>query len=360
MSKANPDHRYSDLFGGSDMPVPSWRSRLTNDFRLAIVTMFGVGGALIVFVFACFRFLNGDFLIGLADCGVILITLGVVAYAWWSGDSLLAGRILAVTTTGSFLVIVSNLSISIIWGFSALTANFLLADRHFAVIVSAVLLLTMVIQPHLFASSVEQWSFFACGILVSFYGLIFASQTEIQRRKLADIAALDPLTLAGNRRALRAQLDELLEESQQRGCTVGLAMLDLDHFKRVNDAHGHEEGDRVLVDLVRIVKSSVRQSDEIFRIGGEEFLLLMPDTGPNGLRLALEKLQATLRERLEGPDGAITVSIGAAVLEDDEDIRGWLARADAALYQAKNRGRDRIEFSKLKTGTHFTSPAPIR
>lgn len=119
-------------------------------------------------------------------------------------------------------------------------------------------------------------------------------------------------------------------------------LIDLDHFKNVNDRHGHDAGDNILVDLARIVVDSIRGSDSFYRYGGEEFVLVMPDTPPGGIAAVLEKLQEAIHQRLRAPDGPVTVSMGAAALNAGDDPGKWLSRADGALYLAKSAGRDRF------------------
>lgn len=345
-SEKGTDHRFVDLPDQSETYHRAWLTRLRGDFRLTIISLFGVCAILIVMPFAVYRFVTGDILIGLGDSALVAVIGLLVIYAWRSGNSHRVGRLMSITMTAGYLTMVSLFGVSVNWTFPLLLCNFLVADRYVALTSSALVLLVMLLQPQLFPSDIEMWSFLATGVLVSFFSLIFASRTEMQRRQLADIAQRDALTSAFNRRALREDLDRVLEESRAERQPVTLALLDLDHFKAVNDQHGHDEGDRVLVELVQVVKSTLRQHDRLYRIGGEEFVVVLTNTDRAGSKAALEKLHTALREQLKGPAGTVTVSMGVAVLAEDERIRSWLARADAALYRAKNAGRDRIEFAE--------------
>lgn len=133
-----------------------------------------------------------------------------------------------------------------------------------------------------------------------------------------------------------------------------VAVLDLDHFKAINDTHGHEAGDQVLKSLVGLCRQALRNDDQIYRMGGEEFVLLVPGMDEPALMQALERLQAHLRPRLESPAGPVTVSIGAAMLEqDDADWSDWLARADQALYKAKDAGRDQVRVASSSASVSF-------
>lgn len=319
-----------------------WRQRLRTDFRLAIVSLFGLCTVLGIVPLAAYRFHFGDWHTGAADLVLVAIIALMVVYAWLSGRTLLAARLVTVIVTLGFLGLVTFGSISVMWAFPLLAAGFLLADRVFASVGAlATLLLTALVSGR-FDSLVDLWSFLTTGMLVSVFGLIFATRTELQRRQLAEIASRDPLTRAGNRRALRIALDHAAGDCRRRGTPASVIVLDLDHFKSVNDLHGHEAGDQVLVSLVEIVSSRLRERDRIFRLGGEEFVVLLPATGASDAELVAGQLKRTIAGQLEGPGGPVTVSFGVAGLGALESVQDWLSRADEALYAAKRGGRDRI------------------
>lgn len=334
---------------GSRYTLQATLRRLRNDFRLTIISFFGLCTMLGILPFAVFRFAQGEFLTGIGDCVLITIIGGLVAYAWISGRTRLVGNVVAFVVMIGYVVLMSFTDISMFWAFPVLSASFLLADRYFAVAISSLTLVGVAAQPAEFLSEVQLWSFVVTGALVAAFGVIFATRTEMQRRQLAAIASSDHLTGAGNRLALRAALDRCVNRFQEDRQPAGLAMLDLDHFKTVNDTYGHDAGDQVLIDLVRLVRECMREQDRIFRMGGEEFVLLLPDTDEQGMLSALAKLHDHLREHLCGPGEPVTVSIGAAVLTTP-DPHLWLARADRALYRAKEAGRDRIELTGTDTG----------
>lgn len=318
--------------------------RLRNDFRLSIISFFGLCTMLGILPFAVFRFASGEILTGIGDCILIAVIGALVAYAWVSGRTRLVGNVVAFAVMIGYVVLVSFTAISMFWAFPVLSASFLLANRYFAVAVSGLTLIGVASQPAEFSSVVQQLSFVVTGALTAAFGVIFATRTEMQRRQLAAIASSDPLTGAGNRLALRAALDRCVKRFQEDAEPAGLALLDLDHFKNVNDTYGHDAGDEVLINVVGHIRTCMREQDQVFRMGGEEFVLLLPDTDERGLASALAKLHDYLREHLRGPGGPVTVSIGAAPLTKP-DPQSWLIRADRALYQAKDAGRDRIEYS---------------
>ena len=122
--------------------------------------------------------------------------------------------------------------------------------------------------------------------------------------------------------------------------------LDIDHFKRINDGYGHEAGDRVLQQLAALLVNNSRAGDYLFRLGGEEFLMLLVDTGLNGARRAAEKLRASVeREVFRLPQEqtlSVTMSIGLACFDGHPDYQQMMRRADEALYKAKEGGRNQV------------------
>lgn len=329
-------------------------SRLKADFRLAIISLFAVCSVSVITPFSIYRFAIGDIAIALIELACLALFIAPVVYAWRTGRSLVAGTVTAGLATAATMVIVLVLDLSPYWMFGALTANFLLGERRFALAASTVMIVATGMHGELFANRVEQASFVAVTVMISLYNLIFATQVENQRRQLNSMASRDPLTGALNRRAMNLDLATQIERFARQPEAVSVAIMDLDFFKRLNDRYGHEAGDRVLVKLVEVVQRRIRCSDRLYRFGGEEFVVLLPGADPRGLRVALNELREKISQEIAGPDGEkVTVSIGGAVLEADEDWPQWLARADAALLNAKRAGRDRIRIS------HATDLAPL-
>ncbi len=157
----------------------------------------------------------------------------------------------------------------------------------------------------------------------------------------------DDLTGLGNRRLLRLRLEDELHRASRFAQTVSLLAIDIDHFKALNDRHGHPTGDASLRKLAGLMTRNLRRIDTIARIGGEEFVVLLPRTDPEQAFQVASKLQSMVEQtRFPGgegqPGGALTISIGVASLHEGETGAELLARADAALYEAKSRGRNRV------------------
>jgi diguanylate cyclase (GGDEF)-like protein len=164
--------------------------------------------------------------------------------------------------------------------------------------------------------------------------------------RIEELAELDELTGALNRRSIMRTLDDDIMRAQRNGQPCSLALIDLDWFKRINDLFGHPTGDEVLRTFAIAVFANIRPSDKFGRYGGEEFLLVLPDTTPEAAAAMVDRIRnivADLDWTALSPGMNVTISAGLATLGDDENADAFLARADRALYAAKRGGRNRIE-----------------
>ena len=165
-----------------------------------------------------------------------------------------------------------------------------------------------------------------------------------QQRTLRDLTLTDPLTGLANRR----RLDEFLDAEQQRlrrhPGAMTVIMADIDHFKRVNDVHGHATGDAVLRQFAQLLRDSVRKVDLVARLGGEEFIVVLSMTDLGGAMACAEMLrERTAAQEFQALNSTLSASFGVAQLSAGEDTDQLIARADAALYRAKSGGRNRVE-----------------
>lgn len=173
-------------------------------------------------------------------------------------------------------------------------------------------------------------------------GLILLASDRL-RAELEHLATHDPLTGILTRRAFIEACEQELERCRRHGRTMALLMMDLDHFKQINDTHGHLAGDQVILDFVARVNGLLRKPDRFGRFGGEEFIVLLPETALPEAAVVAERIRVSAAAG-GGDLPPYTVSIGVAASgAGDRDVDALLGRADQALYRAKENGRDRVE-----------------
>lgn len=197
--------------------------------------------------------------------------------------------------------------------------------------------------------SIRHWQRLAIllGALLVTLLLWLALRQWRKSRALRTLAMTDPLTGVATRRAIESLLDQALAHAAHSEHPLCVLMLDLDHFKAINDRYGHPAGDRVLQHITGVWTHLLRTHDRLGRVGGEEFLILCPDIHLEQAKTVAERLlEATRAQKLPAIDPALTVAVSIGVVEAKrgESRDSLVARADAAMYRAKNGGRDRVEF----------------
>lgn len=320
-------------------PVAAGRGAI----EMTVMNYCGGTTVLVVSGFAVYRYLTGD-LTGAATnaaiVGLMLVPLVLARVPGMKRTALvLFGLIISVACLLSSLLVSSN---GLLWTLLVLWINFLVLPRGLAVVFNLVITLTLTAHFGLFDSLLEQISWVTVAVLISIFGLVFTNQLREQRRLLSELATLDPLTGAGNRRLMQHDLETAVAQWRRSERPATLMMLDLDYFKRINDNHGHEAGDRILEQFADTVRSELRTEDGLYRIGGEEFVVLLRGMDGTTAGRNLADLHRRLSGRMAGPEGPLRFSAGAAVLDGSDDWSRWLARADHALYRAKKAGRDRL------------------
>lgn len=167
-----------------------------------------------------------------------------------------------------------------------------------------------------------------------------------QSRRLKDMAITDPLTGAYNRRYLELQLEQVLETWTRYQRPASVLLIDIDHFKRINDKFGHGVGDTAIKNLVEVISRNIRNVDTLCRYGGEEFVVLLAETPLSKARPVAEKLRAAVENTRVVPEVGMTISVGVCDVSVADGVDHWLNLADAALYLAKRNGRNRVELAE--------------
>lgn len=340
-----------------------FRRKFRDDYQFAMIVLFGTLAAVVISGFVVYRYLTGSYLGGTVNLLIVASVLLVLVYAVRTSYTRRAGRIFAVVTVIACIASTAMFGrTGILWGYVVLWINFLLTGRRFALVTNLILMSVLIVETSLFQSILEGVTYIVTALMVTTFGYIFAARLARYQDQLEMLALQDPLTFSGNRRMMRRDLTAAISTHRRSGKPYTLILLDLDHFKAVNDEYGHETGDRALRDFSDLVRQQIRAEDGFYRFGGEEFVLLLPDRGAEDARKAVESLHQRISGKLSYGDHVVCFSAGVAVLRPDEDWPAWLTRADSAMYQAKHGGRNRIVFAsgKLASGAGVITPKTQR
>lgn len=332
--------------------------RLKRSFQLSVITLMGLFGVISITPYAIYRLFTADYIVALTDIFAVGSIIIAVAYAWRTNNTVKPGLYLSVIFSGTATIAIINLGVNgSFWIYPLILFNFFMVSPQRALTIMLTVLLCVVayhlLNPNaVFHNHYQMLSFLITCLLSSSLTFIFAYRSLFQRQRLQKLAAHDPLTGAYNRRIMTEQLRKAHRDYNRSKRPYSLLILDLDHFKNINDSFGHLVGDQILIDFVRIIQAAVRQDDQLFRYGGEEFALLLPNTDHDGLTVVANALQKQIFSKLHSPASAVSASIGGAVLEPSESWQDWFNRADKQLYVAKNAGRNRYCIAEQSSKKH--------
>ncbi len=184
--------------------------------------------------------------------------------------------------------------------------------------------------------------------MFSYLSFYYLSLVTAAHRKLGRMATTDSLTRLYNRRHMVHLAEKEIARWNRNPSNLAFLLLDIDHFKPLNDRYGHELGDRILSDISTVITNALREQDFVGRWGGEEFLAVLPETDCDQAFISAERVRKAVAETIwecEGARLSVTISIGVSQYGTNEDLKSVIARADKALYQGKSNGRNRVELA---------------
>lgn len=314
-----------------------------------MITLVGVIASSTLLPYALYRLATGNYLVGLVDVLMIAVSTFSVVMAWRTGDTEKPGFLMAVVFCFGAVLVCMKLGQDVLfWIYPLMVFIFFLVAPIKALLllllmVSAIVSLHFADTSTIFSNNFQLLAFITTTLITSVFAYIFAYRTHLQRQELRRLATTDPLTGAATRHSLTDELSYAIQLYQHQGVVSGLMLLDLDHFKRINDNFGHHAGDQILSQLVPLLRQMIRQQDSVFRYGGEEFVLLIKEIQLADLHRLAEKIRHSVWHQLTLPDNsALTTSIGIATVQHAKDWESWLQHADVALYQAKHQGRNQV------------------
>jgi diguanylate cyclase (GGDEF)-like protein len=320
------------------------KSGRLSDFRIKSTLGVALMGFVMLTPFAINNFLQGRYLLG---AGSLVVVGFCAANAWncvrnsYNSSLIFWGLVPAITL---FLVLALREQGVVVtyWCFPALLAFYFMLPERLAWVANAVFLGVIFPQAWVILENPFMIRFVVTALAVSLFSAMFVHIIADQQKLLEKQAVTDPLTGLFNRMLLGDTLDQAIQQNDRAGVQMTLVALDLDHFKSVNDQLGHAGGDKVLRGVGDFLRQRMRRADKVFRIGGEEFLILLFDTGAEEGRRVADEICSGFSSLPLLPDRPVTVSIGVATLRKGEDGEEWMKRCDQKLYQAKSEGRNLV------------------
>lgn len=317
-----------------------------------------VSGFVGVLPFIAFRSIKGEYAMAFVNV-IVSLTFAWVAWSIFRYQNVRTASAVmaAVCAAGLTTNIYFNGSQQIYWAFPLIVGMFFLLKpwEATALIVSATALALppLLSEEQSLLTPLLTWAL----ALTMIVAAAFSALTVTQRRRLRAMALMDPLTGACNRRAMDETIAELIAGTRSTSAPLAFMMLDIDHFKRINDQFGHAAGDRVLVAVAECIQQNTRATDHFFRVGGEEFAVVVAGAGLSVARRLSESLREAVAA-LEIPSCdqpedllQVTVSLGVAEWVAGESADQWYKRADDALYEAKRAGRNRTFIAGESSGS---------
>jgi len=344
----SPDSgNFADM-GNLHSGMDAWRYIVLSAPERKSTTVFlpvllSAAGSLGVLPFAILRIAQANWLAATVDIVIIAGFLGLGTYVYRTRRVRAASVAIAILCVGGVLSTVYIVGPhQVYWVYPALMAVFYLI-RPLEAFGCAVLTIIGLMPAILPGTDTHATTTIVITIIVtSTFAFAFSLITSRQREQLLQLATKDPLTGVGNRRGLDARLSEVVNRSRRMNERASLLLLDLDHFKAVNDVHGHAVGDQILKRLTEIINLRIRVTDSLYRIGGEEFVIVLDGQDLHRAAHLAEQLRILVDANEIIGDQSLTISLGVAELRDGESPNDWLHRADEALYRAKGAGRNAI------------------
>tara|TARA_R110002096_G_scaffold22547_8_gene72301 strand:+ start:3131 stop:4150 length:1020 start_codon:yes stop_codon:yes gene_type:complete len=326
--------------------LEAWRHTVETSPRRDIVASYlplilSAAGGLGVLPFMVLRYLQGEWIAAVVDTVIVVGFLCLGVYVFRTRRIRFASIAISLfCVAGVFSTMYLIGPHQAYWIYPVLMAIFYLLRPVEALALAVVTIAGLVPQlvGHVDAHSAT--TILITIVVMSSFAFGFSLITNRQRDQLMNLATKDPLTGAGNRRHFDQKLLELINEKRRSSTAASLLLLDLDNFKDVNDIYGHAAGDKILKQITEIINLRIRVTDTLYRIGGEEFVVVLEGQALDRASHLAEQLRTLVEANELLPDQAVTISLGVAELRPDESPVDWLHRADEALYAAKNAGRN--------------------
>ena len=326
------------------MPATPAPAQNIPDFRRNATIGLALAALVILSPFGINNFLQGRYLLGTGAMAIVIL-LSANAWhirrgrdtSWW----LFAG-IAPLVIIFLVLSLRTQGMIGVMWCYPSVISFYMMLSERKAWLANAVLLSVVLPQSWYILEPPLAIRMAASLVAVSVFTALFVRALTYQHNRLQALALMDPLTGLFNRSMLPEHLEQAIQQNRRSGTPMALAIVDLDHFKAINDTLGHEAGDEVLRKVANLLRDRLRTVDRVYRIGGEEFLVLLYGASAGEAQLIAEELRNSIAIAPILSGQAVTASIGTAALHSSEGRVEWMSRADKNMYMAKQEGRNRV------------------
>jgi diguanylate cyclase (GGDEF)-like protein len=339
----------------------SERDDLVSAYRERLVYLFAIAFLIILFPVMIFNLRRGQPILAAGvGCLLIIFILNIAAIRYQKG--LATAKMLFIVGLSALVgIALSSRGIhGTYWTFPVVVfICFSVSHRQARIYTALFFAYISALSFYLLDFSLALRALFGLFVTILFMH-IFLGIIEKLQEELVEQSLRDPLTGTFNRRQMRPSLEIALERKRRSQTPASILIIDIDDFKCINDNFGHAAGDHVLQEFASLVGQRIRRLDQLFRIGGEEFMLLLPDTSAKSALVVAEEIR-TLISKADFIEGCpVTVSIGLSELGVDENIDEWMKHADNALYTAKSNGRDQVFARSMPTASEPSTPEKFR
>jgi len=313
------------------------------DFRVKTTLWIAVAGFLFVAPFGINNMFNGKFALGLGATLVVMV-LVVLARLSYKGHHSNVSLILFPPVLAFLAMSVQEQGvIGVMWSYPGIVLYYFVFKETWAWVANC---LTIVVVVPLSVSVLETdvaLRAMVTLIVVSVFSIMAVRVISVQQQRLEALAVTDSLTGLLNRSLLTSTLEQAISRCRRTNEPAALLTIDIDHFKMINDTFGHQAGDQVLVGVANLLKGRLRSTDIVFRAGGEEFVVVLPDTDAEPGHHVAQLLRSAVAGENLLDSQPITVSVGVARLQADDTAESWFLRSDRNLYEAKRLGRNQVK-----------------
>lgn len=309
-----------------------------------VILTLSIVGPIALFPFTIHRLATQDWAIAAFDTAMLTAMLALFTYVYKTRKTETPSLILAlVFMAGEVTSVAIKGAPQIVWSFPCTVAIFYLTTVPRAIAINAVaaVLLYALLQGS--TEGVTLSAFLLALFATNVFTAVFAIRNSIQKTQLETLTLKDPLTGINNRRAFENHLDDLDLTTRDQEQSHSLILMDIDHFKKINDKHGHLAGDDTLVHMATLIQTQLHSDEKLYRIGGEEFVIAPIKMDLNSTFQFADRIRKIIEHSNMNEKMGVTVSIGVATCKRAEPAREWVKRADQALYQAKNNGRNQTQ-----------------